>query len=278
MKSKHSFTFTPQNLILLTDGTCGSACGFFTHFFQHLEKAKVVSIGGLFSEGEKTMNVASFDGAPVLDSFALSAMLTVEKELFGCTISEIPPDMPSTASFSVSYLELYPYKPKIAAYEKLKTNTTLPIEFTLNPADFHLWRWDLHNDDTTFFQVISSIFSKCAPWEFKRNDSCPRQFDNAVSGNPCIDGSFDTSQCILFDCETGYYLNEDRTKCLVVPEEDPTPVDTYAAWLVRYILEIVAIVVACVCAVCCICICAIAGGVGFVIYKKKKSGNDGNVI
>jgi hypothetical protein len=278
MKSKHAFTFTPQNLIILTDGTCGSACGFFVHFFQHLEKARVVSLGGLYKEGE--MNVASFDGAPVFDSTTIIAILEVEQSLMDCKISEIPPTMPSTASFTVSYLELYPYKPKIAAFEKLKTDTKLPVEFTKNPADFHLWRWDLFSNDEKFLEDVSSYFDVCASWEFKRNNSCepPLKFKNAVWGNPCINGEFNTTQCEVFDCETGYYLNEAKTECLVVPEEDPTEVDTYAAWLLRYILNIVIIVVVCVCAVCCISICAIVAGVGFIMYRKKKQSEFGRGI
>lgn len=43
-------SFTPSDVIILTDGSCGSACGAFLTLLQYTNNAKVVSMGGNYNK------------------------------------------------------------------------------------------------------------------------------------------------------------------------------------------------------------------------------------
>jgi hypothetical protein len=54
-----------DDLTIITDGTCGSACSLFITKFQSHNKAKILSYGGI--EGMEEMETSSFAGGNVLD-------------------------------------------------------------------------------------------------------------------------------------------------------------------------------------------------------------------
>jgi hypothetical protein len=59
----------PEKLVILTDGTCGSACASFTKIPQEAKKATFVGAGGIWNEG---MDVASYAGGLVSNPDYLS--------------------------------------------------------------------------------------------------------------------------------------------------------------------------------------------------------------
>lgn len=65
---------TPDRLILLTDGTCGSTCSCFTKIPQEQGKVTIVAAGGLW---EESMDVSSFAGGFVANP---DSMADVAKE------------------------------------------------------------------------------------------------------------------------------------------------------------------------------------------------------
>jgi hypothetical protein len=46
--------------MVLTDGSCGGECGAFISLLQYTKKAKIVTIGGIYTQ---PMDVASFKGS-----------------------------------------------------------------------------------------------------------------------------------------------------------------------------------------------------------------------
>ena len=62
---------SPDKLIFLTDGTCGSTCACFTKIAKEHDKATLVGAGGLW---EESMDVSSFAGGFVSNPDSLAAM------------------------------------------------------------------------------------------------------------------------------------------------------------------------------------------------------------
>src|SRR5690606_11378916 len=138
---------------------------------------------------------------------------------------EVPPHPKTSMSFQFANFEFYGYIPMVAGWEKWKTDTTLPIEFDKIPADFHIWYWNLLDRTPAIYEKVAEYFSVCAPWEHKQSSKCENSnIPHSIHGHPCVNGAFDLKKCEIFTCEEGYYLNEDKTKCLEVAPLDKTKI------------------------------------------------------
>lgn len=60
LKTPSPIKFEPHDLIVLSDGSCGGECGVFVSLLQYTKKAKIVTIGGIYTQ---PMDAASFKGA-----------------------------------------------------------------------------------------------------------------------------------------------------------------------------------------------------------------------
>lgn len=150
------YSFSMSNLTIFTDGDCGSACGMFLSFLQHTQSARVVSIAGIPGYDSAVMGLASFYGAPVQQLQMVQAVMNQMSTLGGCSM-RIPATLPMNAQFTTSLVEMYPWLPKIAAFEKLKTDISLPLGFRFVQADFHVsGLWPLDEFDSQD-QVYNSI-------------------------------------------------------------------------------------------------------------------------
>src|SRR5690606_23268447 len=151
-----------NDLIILTDGSCGSTCGMFVSLMQYLKKAKVVSVGGI--KGQK-MDVASFKGASVL---SYQDIQNLNKQLQAtCPVSNPIKNMPSPSiGFTVSWMEMYPWTPPISAYERSKQDTNYPLDLTQNPADFHVDTWEFQNPEY-LYQEAAKFFDECTVGFYK---------------------------------------------------------------------------------------------------------------
>jgi len=245
--------FSSQNLTVLSDSLCGSTCGIFVKMLQQMKKSKVVTIGGIYGTNEDS-SVASFKGGPVVQYSNMIQRLGIYK-ILGCSNIDIPSFLPTTASMTYSYFEMYPYN-EINAYEKWRADMSIPNSFVKKPADFHFYDWDLENT-TSIWDKSSSVFSKCAPWEFKPNENCPQKFKFSVSGSPCKDpsqGTYDENVCVVYQCEEGYYLSEDKSECLVRPLPDPTERMTLLEYIGRQIFKAFMLFTV-ITTMCCLCCC-----------------------
>jgi hypothetical protein len=212
------YRWTPQNFIILTDGTCDGSCAIFVKMMQQLRKAVVVTIGGLYSMRTTSMEPVSTKSARTTPYKTFISYLRGSAS--SCPIS-VPAYFPTTADFNIMLEEPYGYVPQVSAYEKFRTSTDLPMEFVTLGADFQVMNWDFTNYDSIYASAVP-FFQTCAPWEFQENGCpVPNAVGNGIYGSPCntTSGQFDTSQCILFTCNDGFYLNG---SCMSVPQPDRT--------------------------------------------------------
>lgn len=102
--------FEPENIAIVLDGSCGSACGMFTKTFMAMKAAKTYLFGGFADQTE--MDVSSFDGASV----------------YGVVIGKRP--------FYFSWGALFPLT-RDAMYDKLETDfTKFVLNLTLQISEF----------------------------------------------------------------------------------------------------------------------------------------------
>lgn len=123
-----------DRVIVVTDGTCGSACSLFVSLLQQMKsKVVVVSYGGLYRSSE-TMDTSSFAGGNVLE-WGLISTLT---EYFG-NHPNMPKQFPTSANARFNYHEYYTTR-----------DAKIPREFTKMEADYHVHQWSpLYNADLT---------------------------------------------------------------------------------------------------------------------------------
>jgi hypothetical protein len=115
-----------DQILIVSDGDCGSMCAQSSVNLKELAGAKTVGIGGIYPE---PMSFGSFPGGQV----SSSAGLTMMKEQFNITDPRIPNDLPLDAMLTFNFVETYPWiKGK---------RGKLPIEFTFLPTDYRLPIW-----------------------------------------------------------------------------------------------------------------------------------------
>jgi hypothetical protein len=121
----------PSNIVLLTDGTCGSACALFLSKFSEYGVGQIVSYGGFTDTGD--MDTSSFAGGNVLDwpDFVSST--------FGFTLNPTPAFMPTSAFNRFNHHEMY-----------MGQSATVPREWRKMPAGYHMYFYDaIVNDDVS---------------------------------------------------------------------------------------------------------------------------------
>lgn len=122
-------TYFPQEIIIVTEGTCGSACSLFVTKFQRYARAIVVSHGGL---PNVDMDSSSFGGGNVQDWSTFVASLQKFPDF-----PNKPRQFPTSASARFTEFQLY-----------LGRDAVVPREWNKFPTDFHLLWWDaVYNDD-----------------------------------------------------------------------------------------------------------------------------------
>lgn len=112
-----------DNIFVITDGACGSACSLFLTQLQNIRAAKVVSYGGIKGKSDD-METSSFAGGNVLEwDTVVYAMESTGYPYF-------PKPFPTSARARYNYHEYYRTKDSI-----------LPREFEKIPADYHIDTW-----------------------------------------------------------------------------------------------------------------------------------------
>jgi hypothetical protein len=118
-----------DDLTIITDGTCGSACSLFITKFQSHNKAKILSYGGI--EGMEEMETSSFAGGNVLDWASFVGWLRQFP-----SFPDQPKSLPGSGFARFNHHEVYP-----------SVTAQKPREFHRFPANFHMFWWDAVSDD-----------------------------------------------------------------------------------------------------------------------------------
>lgn len=104
------------------------------------------------------VTVASFYGATVKQFADIERSLYLMKLFGGCTFEPIEP-LPMRGVYTTSQLEMYPWVPKVAAFEKWKTDMSIPLGFLFTSADFHLDQWSIDENDNQDQLYASTVES-----------------------------------------------------------------------------------------------------------------------
>lgn len=119
-----SYLFRPEHVLLLSDGTCGSACALFSRNIQERALAQTMVVGGLKNEPQM---IASFIGGLVYD---LPTLLEELKLLNLLDSPYAPKPFPTSAGLRFTLWEQYPWANR--------ANPPIPAEFVFEASDFRL--------------------------------------------------------------------------------------------------------------------------------------------
>ncbi|GKT37173.1 hypothetical protein ADUPG1_010013 [Aduncisulcus paluster] len=235
-------TLTQQDIMIVSDGLCGSTCATFAKHAQESHIAKMVNVGGIVQDQQtdKEWDVASFAGGSVLDSNWIFD--TVDPSLFGK--NNIPRPFLRNQYLRFAFEELFPWDWELSS-------DSIPSEFVVNNATHFVDFWpspgpdaELNSIDEMVEAVIPS-FDVCGIGEFLRDDDgCP--LDHGFGGHPCEKNvsslseeyDFNMDVCQSLGCEDGYYLDRYNvcSKRDVYVESNPINPLLFAALIVALVL------------------------------------------
>ena len=253
--------FTPQNLLAITDGLCGSACAQFVKHMKEKKLMRVISMGGSAYKPSNPVDIASVSAGDVVssDDYQTKASLRAN-------------DDNSTTSPTFFYRSGTRLTFSMTSMLTFTPGETTPLEFTIvKPNDqIAYYPQASFGEPQELISVASKVensFNRCYSGEVQEAKCTPSssadKVKHAVYGHPCKDGGseFDTTRCVFLRCENGYYQS-DNTTCSKIPDSSkPTPEPSNKGGLKRwqivliistsvsvFVVTIVVIIV-----VCCIC-------------------------
>eukprot|EP01006_Ploeotia_vitrea_P022137 TRINITY_DN54547_c0_g2_i1.p1 TRINITY_DN54547_c0_g2~~TRINITY_DN54547_c0_g2_i1.p1 ORF type:complete len:347 (+),score=47.43 TRINITY_DN54547_c0_g2_i1:3-1043(+) len=127
----------PSQYLILTHGICGSTCASVANHAKNYAGVGAIVVGGLdYSQNPRTtpvMQYTSFPGGEVLDSPGFDAALKLIQN--GPNDPLLPKPLPTSGEYRFCAREIYG-RPPIYRH-------TLPLEFTWQPADWHMQPYSL---------------------------------------------------------------------------------------------------------------------------------------
>ncbi|KAG0210467.1 hypothetical protein BGX28_009277 [Mortierella sp. GBA30] len=133
----------PNNIRILTDGRCGSACALSTHYFHALRKVPVVAVGGIKDE---PLSMFSFIGGSV------TTLQNIMIAYHAANVTTPLKPLPYQGAFGLPIVEVFAH------------NSNVPLEYNAaqHAADLHL-DYDTKNArsrDAMWSQVAASAWKK----------------------------------------------------------------------------------------------------------------------
>jgi hypothetical protein len=141
---------TPQNILILTRGFCGSTCALFVghaHFFHNV---KTITLGGLVTQ--KQQQFYSFPGLQVVDSPDFYAMWAELQQNITYTPTPNPTELcprllKTSAGYRYCIREIYP---------PTSVDFSVPLEYIFTPSDFHMY-FDAVSVLHSFFAWVKAV-------------------------------------------------------------------------------------------------------------------------
>ena len=208
--------FSPQNIIFVTDGLCTSACAFLTKWVKQRKLGKVIGIGAVLDNP----NNVEYDSGTAASGPLRKLSGVIEQGKHSSVTYKLPQAFPRSgtdASFAAQIV-----------YSAAQGEENVMNEFNIVPPDavLRIFPNPLKNNQREIMseiaQNVQQYFNRCFDWEVSSNSTCTAptngtQIANADYGNPCQNGTFDTSKCVFRACSQGCYLSSDGNTCLVSP-------------------------------------------------------------
>ncbi|KAG2386099.1 hypothetical protein C9374_002545 [Naegleria lovaniensis] len=189
--------YSPDNIILLSNGRCASTCALFTRHLQESKKAKTVVVGGLRGQSQQIAQVPGGQVYEFEDLLADIQSLKINSDL-------APTPLPVKSRFRFAIREAYAW-----SEPDLK-----PLEFFFEGSDFRLdYSKESAVDRSKVWIDTLQFFDVCAPWQTK---SC--EIPNGSGQQSCVGGKY-SAQCQLVECAPGYGVDSSECK--------PCPVGHY---------------------------------------------------
>jgi len=178
-----SLNFAPNDVLIITDGSCGSACNGFIRGSQELSIAKTIGFGGYLST--TNLESGSFAGG-IAETLADELFYTYT--LFGSNFTDvygsvIPPAFLTSANLGWAIYEVYPYN-----------NFAVPREFTSFKTNFKVNYYNYYEPDM--------IYSLATPYLY----ICPPPFC-AVTTSPLTSISLTSSPLTPVSQASSYFIN-----------------------------------------------------------------------
>eukprot|EP00823_Brevimastigomonas_motovehiculus_P004094 TRINITY_DN2615_c0_g2_i1.p1 TRINITY_DN2615_c0_g2~~TRINITY_DN2615_c0_g2_i1.p1 ORF type:complete len:839 (-),score=223.05 TRINITY_DN2615_c0_g2_i1:208-2682(-) len=196
--------FSADDILLISDGLCGSTCAVFSSFVQMSGLAKTLVMGGFHED--RLAQFFAFPGGEVEDvTFIRGAA-----EKFNYTGDLLPPALPQADSlFRFAIREVYPWN----------GNTVTPLEFVFVPSHFkrgYLYNCSFDNFDMVYNQNID-LFDKCTN---ALNNTCT--VDHGRGLRRCENEHY-SDTCAVQYCDAGFMAGntQDPQSCI------PCPAGTY---------------------------------------------------
>ncbi|CAG8642891.1 5964_t:CDS:2, partial [Racocetra fulgida] len=125
-----------KDMVILTNGLCGSACAMLAQHLSDYENVKTVAVGGFYN---RPMSYSSFIGGSVLDFVTLMGTL---KELNVTDYNIAPREFLISTNFSFTFREVYGWKDEREL-----------LEFSFKPAKERLYYNDKNARDPSLLWV-----------------------------------------------------------------------------------------------------------------------------
>jgi hypothetical protein len=138
-------TFQFKQVILLTNGYCGSTCAIFTTYLKKAlpDMVETIVVGGIKSSGE-SISYSTFPGGVVKNDVETIKWIN---DLSLNNNSNAPKPFPYTTSLSYAFPELY-----------LNPGDPYPEEFTFFGADRHIWSWPYYQIQSQSEELYQTIY------------------------------------------------------------------------------------------------------------------------
>lgn len=157
----------PSSLIIVTNGFCGSTCGFFLRPLRIQRQAKIIGFGGLV---DSPMDTSSFTANVRSWAGSIEDALFFELDNFGFVPVEIPSGFPSR--FQIVWFEPYDVSPNV------------PAEFIPNEVDARVNTWDADFGQHEVALIdAASYFDCCFSWEPSCSQPCDRSSSSLLSSS-----------------------------------------------------------------------------------------------
>jgi len=190
--------YQPENVVLVSDGLCGSTCSVVSSFIQLHGLGKTIVLGGLPME---PMQFWAFPGGEVEQ---IEYIREVATKYGALDFPGLPALLPLDATFRFAIREIYPWN---------DNSYTVPTEFLFVPAHFHQpYAANFSDDDATYARA-KAVFGKCVAGI--NDDSYPCSIEHGNGTRACVNGVRSTATCNLKNCDAGYY--QEGARCMPCP-------------------------------------------------------------